>query len=82
MKNKKFIVVLIIVIIIAAIIIGVYTFLTSYIFTKDGKIASYSKEDLVKRLYNITDLDERQNAIEIFKYGNFVTQEDIEKYGL
>lgn len=77
MKNKKVIILVLVIVMILAVIFGFYiaTHNKNYLYNQDGTIYDGHK-DLINRLKEIENDEERKNMIDSAVEQNFITQQE------
>lgn len=77
MKNRKIMIILLIILVIGAIAFGVFraTHNPNYLYNEDGTISDAHK-DLMERLRNVEDEQERKNQVDFSLEQNLITQEE------
>ena len=80
MKNKKIIGILVIILIICAVAFGIFkaTHNENYLYNPDGTISD-GHQDLLERLKNVSEAEERQKQIDFCLEQNLITQEEADR---
>lgn len=78
MKNKKVAIIFIIIVITVAILAGIYKIMSSYLFTKDGKIEDGHKK-LIEDIKKMENYEKKKEKVETFLKENFITEQEAKE---
>ena len=81
MKNKKVAIIFIIIVITVAILAGIYKIMSSYLFTKEGKIEDAHKE-IIEDIKEMKDYEKKKEQVDLLiEYNRITDQEATELLG-
>ena len=79
MSKKNTIAIIVILIVVAILgVIGYYV-LSSNLWTEDGKIVQDGHANMIEKIKNIEDPQDKENTVKIFLEGNAITQAEADE---
>lgn len=78
MKNKKVVIIFIIIVILVSILTGIYIIMSSYLFTKDGKIED-GHQMIINKIKEMKDYGERKKHIDKLLEENLITEKEAKE---
>ena len=78
MKNKKVAIIFIIIVITVAILAGIQKIMSSYLFTKEGKIEDDHKE-IIEDIKEMKDYEKKKEQVDLLIEYNRITEQEAKE---